>query len=402
MKVCKRSQVTAEGGALHQSRRDHSSFGGNVNPSLLWLGGALFTWGIGEGMFFLFEPIYLQQLGADPIQIGWILGALGLVMTLAHIPAGYLSDRIGRRPVLLAGWIIGVIGVLIMALADNLVIFVAGTLLYGVTAFVISPLDSYVTAARGNWSVGRAITFISMTFNAGAILGPITGGWIGDHYGLRVVFFVAGGVFLFSTILILFITRQPRDQHNPDNPPVGLLTNRPYLVFLSIFFVVAFATYLPQPLTPNFLQNQRGLSLTSIGQLGSIGSIGNMAFNLLLGQLNARTGFILGQIGVVTFAILLWRTTGFGWFALAYFFLGGFRALRALGIAQVRPYVHESQMGLAYGIAETVGSSTVLLAPPLAGYLYSHDPALMYPVGLVLIGVGLMISIALIPRHHEV
>ena len=377
------------------------SSGGKLNPSLLWLGAALFIWGIGEGMFFMFEPIYLQQLGADPIQIGVILGGLGLVMTLAHIPAGYLSDRIGRRPVLIAGWVAGTVGALTMALATSLTVFVAGILLFSITAFVISPLESYVTAARRKWSVGRAITYISMTFNAGAVIGPITGGWLGDRYGLRMVFFLAAGVFLVSTILIFPISHQPRDPHNPNNPPAGLLTNGRYLGFLIIFFVAVFAAYLPQPLTPNFLQNQRGLSLTSIGQLDSIGGIGNTVLNLFLGQLNARIGFILGQIGVVAFTTLLWRNTGFGWFALAYFLLGGFRALRALGIAQVRPYVHESQMGLAYGIAETVGSSTVLLAPPLAGYLYSRDPALMYPVALVLIGISLAISIIRIPRSNR-
>ena len=121
-----------------------------MNPSLLWLGAALFTWGIGEGMFYMFQPIYLQQLGADPIQIGVILGGLGLVMTLAHIPAGYLSDRIGRRPILIAAWGIGVAATLIMAFATNLIVFIAGALLYRFTAFAISPLDSYVTAARGS------------------------------------------------------------------------------------------------------------------------------------------------------------------------------------------------------------------------------------------------------------
>ena len=66
-----------------------------------------------------------------------------------------------------------------------------GVLLYGFTAFVVSPLDSYTTAARGKWSVARAITYGSLTFNAGAVLGPITGGWVGDHYGLRAVYFIA-------------------------------------------------------------------------------------------------------------------------------------------------------------------------------------------------------------------
>ena len=74
--------------------------------------------------------------------------------------------------------------------------------------------------------------------------------------------------------------------------------------------------------------------------------------------------------------------------------------LRGLGIAQVRPLVHESQMGLAYGIAETVGSATVLLAPPLAGYLYSRDPSSIYPISLVLIAFGLVISLIFVRRSR--
>jgi MFS family permease len=372
-----------------------------MNRSLIWLGAALFTWGMGEGMFLLFQPIYLQQLGAAPIQIGVILGASGAVMTLAHIPAGYLSDVIGRRPMLIASWAIGVIATLIMALANHITVFVIGMLLYGFTAFVISPMDSYVTAARGPWSVARAITFMSMAYNAGAVLGPITGGLFGDRFGLHFVYFISAGIFTVSTILIQFIAPQPRDRHDPENPPQSLLSNRRYLGLLSVFFIVAFAAYLPQPLTPNFLQNQRGLSLSVIGELGSIGSLGNAALNFLLGLFEARLGFVFGQLGVAAFSVLLWQGAGFGWFAIGYFLLGGFRVLRGLGVAQVRPFVHESQMGLAYGIAETLGSSTVLLAPPLAGYLYSIDPSLMYPASLVLIGLGLIISLVFVPRTKK-
>jgi len=372
-----------------------------VNRSLLWLGASMFLWGLGESMFLLFQPIYLQQLGADPIQIGVILGSFGAVMTLTHIPAGHLSDLIGRRPMLIAAWVIGIAATLLMALATTLSGFVVGILIYAFTAFVASPLDSYVTAARGPWSVGRAITFISMTYNAGAVLGPVSGGWIGDHFGLRLVYFFSAGSFVLSTGVLFFIASQPRDRHDPQAPPPRLLTNGRYLGFLSILFVVAFATYLPQPLTPNFLRNQHQLSLEVIGELFSIGSLGNTALNLLFGQLEARTGFVLGQMSVSLFAVLLWRGSGFGWFALAYFLLGGFRALRSLGVAQVRPLVHESQMGLAYGVTEMVGSSTVLLAPPLAGYLYQLDPRMMYPMSLVLMGVGIVLSLILVPQSQR-
>ena len=96
----------------------------SMSRDLRILAAAMLTWGIGEGMFFIFQPLYIQQLGADPILIGTILGINGLVMTLVQIPSGYLADRIGRRPMLRFSWIAGVIATWVMALAPNLFVFV--------------------------------------------------------------------------------------------------------------------------------------------------------------------------------------------------------------------------------------------------------------------------------------
>ena len=369
-----------------------------MNPSLLWLGGALFVWGIGEGMFMLFQPVYLQELGASPIQIGAILGAFGAAMTLTHIPAGHLSDRIGRRPLLISAWIVGFLATVLMAVARNLPMFVAGLLMYGLTAFVASPLDSYATAARGKWSVPRAMTFVSMTFNAGAVIGPLIGGRVADAYGFRTIYAIAAGLFVLSTLAVLFVSTQPRDHHDPNHPPASLLRNRRYLTFLAVFFFVAFAAYVPQPLSSNYLRNQQALSLSTIGDLISTASLGTTIMAFVLGHLEARTGFLLGQAAVAAFAVLLWQGLGLGWFAAAYFLLGGYRPVRTLGVAQVRGFVHKSQMGIAYGMAETLGSASTLLAPPLAGFLYAHDPALMYPTGLILITLGIATTLVIVPR----
>jgi MFS family permease len=369
-----------------------------MSRSLRWLGAALFLWGLGESMFLLFQPLYLQELGASPIAIGVILGAFGASMTLTHIPAGHLSDRLGRRPMLIAAWIVGMIAAVIMALGPNITIFVLGMLLYGLTAFVASPLDSYTTAARGKWSVARAITFVSIMFNGGAVIGPLIGGRIVEQHGFRAVYFVAAALFLVSAAALQFISPQPQDRHDPQNPPATLLRNGRYLGFLAVFFFVAFAAYVPQPLTPNFLHNQRGLSVTTIGELISIAYLGNTLLNLLLGQLEARLGFVLAQLAVAAFSVILWQALGFGWFAIGYFLMGGFRALRSLGVAQVRAFVHQSQMGLAYGAAETLASASTLLAPPLAGLLYARDPVLMYPVAVALIVLGVATTLVFVPR----
>ncbi len=369
-----------------------------MSVSFILLCISLFTWGIGEGLFFFFQPIYLQQLGADTMTIASVYSAFGAAMMVAHIPAGYLADRIGRKPLLIAAWTSGLVATWVMALARTLPAFIVGMLLYGLTAFVSSPLNSYVTAERGNLSPARAMTFMSAAFNLGAVIGPLTGGWIGDQVGLRVVYFIAAGLFVISTGVLFFLKSQPLDGHDTAAPPASLLSNTRFLGLLGIIFIVMFVTYLPQPLTAKFLENERALSLSSIGLLGSVNGLGNALFNLVLGQFAARTGLVLVQVCVVGFTLFIWRGTGLGWYAAGYFILGGFRTARAFIFTMVRSLIHPAQMGLAYGIAETFNAFATILAPLLAGALYTRDPALVYPVAAGLMGVTVILSGVLAPR----
>jgi MFS family permease len=360
---------------------------------------SLLTWGIGEGMFIYFQPIYLQQLGTNTLTIASVFSFFGLSMMAAHIPAGHLADRIGRKPLLVAAWVTGVLAALIMTLARALPVFIVGMLLYGFTGFVSSPMDSYITAARGKLSLARAMTLVSAAYNLGAVLGPVSGGWIGEHLGLRTVYLISTCIFIISTVILFFVRSQPREVNDPAAPPEKLWKNPRFVSFLGIIFLTMFVMYLPQPLTPSFLQNQRGLSLESIGLLGSIGNLGNTLLALALGQFAARTGFLLAQLLVAAFSLLLWKGTGLGWYALGYFLLGGFRSARSLIFAQIRPFIHSAQMGLAYGVAETTSSLAIMLAPLLAGVLYTREPVMVYWVSLGLGGLVLLFSAIFVP--HE-
>ena len=363
-----------------------------MNIELVLLSASLFTWGIGEGMFFNFQPIYLQQLGADTLTIALVFSLFGLAMLITHIPAGYLADRLGRKPVLVAAWTTGLLAAWVMALARSLPVFIVGMLLYGLTAFVSSPLNSYITAARGKLSLARAMTLITAAYNLGAVFGPISGGWIGERLGLRSVYLISACIFIVSTILLLFLRSQPREIHDPAASPEKLRKNRHFVSFLGITFLVIFVMYLPQPLTPTFLQNERGLSLQNIGLLGSIGSLGNTLLALLLGQFAARTGFLLAQVSVAAFSLLLWKGIGLPWYALGFFLLGGYRSARSLIYAQVRPLIHSAQMGLAYGVVETFSSLAIMLAPLLAGVLYARQPGMVYWVSAGLMGGMVVVS----------
>jgi MFS family permease len=364
-----------------------------MSRELILLAISMATWGVGEGMFYFFQPLYLQKLGASPVEIGGILSAVGVSMSLAHIPAGYLADRIGRKQVLIAGWLIGLSSAWIMALASSLLVFTIGLLSFSTTIFILAPLSSYVTAARGKLSIGRSITLISASFNTGAIFGPIIGGQIGDQVGLRQVYVIAACIFILSTLMVFFIRPQPVEAQSKDRSLRSLHFDRRYQLYLGIVFLAVFAMFLPQSLSSNFLQNERGLSLGQIGQLGSISSLGVVVLNLILGQLDARKGFLIGQAAVGLFALLMWTGTGIPWFVAAYFLLGGNRTARALASAHTREFVQQSNMGLAYGVTETVSSAAIILAGPLAGYLYSLNPIWIYPVSLSLAGISILSGI---------
>jgi len=362
---------------------------------------AMLTWGIGEGMFFIFRPLYLQQLGANPILIGMILGVNGLVMAVIQIPAGYLADRFGRRPLMRFAWVCGTAAAWVMALAPSLGLFVAGSLLYSVAACVMPPLNSYVQRVRGKWTVGRAVSFVSAIYNLGAVFGPIMGGFLGETFDLQFVYYIAGFVFTLSTMILFFAKKQIVLERVPQIGNQRLLQNKPFIVTLALIFLVLFAVTLPQPLAANFLQNQRDLPLSRIGQLGSIGAVGSVFLMLVFGSMAAPAALVIGQVGLALFALFLWQGRGLIWYGLAYFFLGGYRLCRAMILALVQPIVRAGEIGLAFGIVESLNALAYVGAPVLAGVLYDWQPAAVFPVGLVLLLVTLLLSIAYLSRFKH-
>jgi DHA1 family tetracycline resistance protein-like MFS transporter len=370
-----------------------------LNRSLLFVALALLLWGFGEGMFFNFVPIYLDnQFLLSKYEIGLVLGAFGFSMAITHIPAGHLADRIGRRPLLIIAWILGLVSTLIMGLALALPLFLVGLFGYGLTAFVSSPLSSYVTAARGKWPIGTVLSLTTATFGMGMVLGPITGGWIGDNYGMRMSFLVAAAMFVVSNIFILFIERQPIDHHDPESPPPNLRSNQRFLVLMGVLAFAIFSMYLAQPLTPNFLEGVRGLSLSETGIIFTAGALGNSLMAILLSRVHPRRGFLFAQALVILFAVFIWKGTSLPIFVLGYFLLGGFRAGRPMAMAQARELVHDSQMGVTYGIMETISAVIFVLTPPLAGILFERDPTIVYPLSIGLIAVSILVSYLFSPQ----
>lgn len=373
-----------------------------MNRNLLLVTLSLGIWGVGEGFFIYFQPLYLQQWGADPLMIGGVYSIMGLANAVSQIPAGYLSDRFGSRSIMWGSWILGTLAAWTMALAPSLPFFVVGVGLYGLTGFVLAPMNSYLTNMRGNLTVGRAVSIPSAAFNLGAVLGPVIGGVVAEHLGFKMVYLFAAIIFVFSTAMVLLVHKQ-EGVHEADqnsNNRVGLLGNSRFLIFLALSFVTLFALYLPQPLTPNFLQNQQQLGSTTIGILGAMGSLGSALAMFFLSHLNVFTGFLISQVFLLISSALFFNGKSVIYFGFAYLFVGGYRLCRAMNLAITRDMIHPSQTGLAYGAVETMNGLSVILAPILAGFLYRRDPYSVYQVSMIIL-VSVLILNAVILSYMK-
>lgn len=362
---------------------------------------AMLTWGFGEGMFYIFQPLYIQQFGADPILIGAILGINGFVMAASQIPSGILADKIGRRPLMWFSWVSGVVATWVMALAPSLGYFVVGMFLYGITSSVMAPLNTYIQDARGGWSVGRAVSFVSAFYNIGGVLGPIVGGLLGEVYDLRMVYYGSAVVFTISTAIVLFASKREHNKESSHTTEDHFLRSRSFIGLMVVIFIVMMAVVLPQPLTANFLQNQRGLSVARIGQLGALGALGSVILMLVFGHLRSNIAMLIGQFGVLLFALLIWLGRGFIWYGAAFIFLGGFRLCRAMTVALARPLVREFEVGFAFGVVESLNSLAFMVAPVIAGWLYDWQPEAIFPISASVLGITMILSFVIMQRNQH-
>jgi DHA1 family multidrug resistance protein-like MFS transporter len=361
---------------------------------------AMFIWGLGEGLFIFFYPLSLQHWGLNPVQIGVVLSLIGVIMAVVQVPAGYLSDRFGSRPLIRVASILGVLCALVMGFSQSRPVFVAGLMAYSLTSFIVAPLNSYITSVRGSWSVQRALTFVSAFMMAGGIAGPILGGWIAETAGFSIVFRYSAGLFLISTVVIFF-AKHPvmQDQQTPPvHRLVSPLANPRFIGLLVIIFFTIFALNIPTQLASLYLQNVQHLSIQQIGMTGTIASIGTAVLMFSLGNLGAHAGMLAGQLVVAAFSLIMWRGQNVAVFFAGYLFAGGSRLYRSMSLAFARPLVKARDIGLAYGMVETGNALAIILAPLGAGFLYTYKPEAVFTVGLVAIAITILLNLLL---SHE-
>src|SRR5512139_821661 len=156
---------------------------------------ALFLWGSGEGLFFYIMPLYMEQLGATPQEVGAVLGLAAFLAACSFIPGGLLADRFDAKKVMIWGWALGAVASLGMGLAPTWPIFVPWILLYNVSAYCIPVINTYIAEASGDIPLEHTITVTFAGYAAGSIVSPFVGGRIAEAIGTPALFIIGAAFF---------------------------------------------------------------------------------------------------------------------------------------------------------------------------------------------------------------
>jgi MFS family permease len=167
------------------------------------------------GQFFIngtlnaFFPLYGRDvLGLTPLQIGWVFGAQTAATLIARPLFGFLSDRLGRRPLIVAGLATSAGCMLVIAWMDAFGGVLLTTMVYGVgVALTTSATSAYITDLTRRARYGAAHGLFGTIYDIGDALGPICGGLVVARAGYRAAFQLAGAMALVMAFVFEYAAR---------------------------------------------------------------------------------------------------------------------------------------------------------------------------------------------------
>lgn len=333
----------------------------------------------GIGLIFPILPALLAEVthaGNVATTIG-IMTALYAAVQFVFAPVlGALSDRIGRRPVLLISLAGAAINYLFLAFAGSLTLLLLGRAIAGLTSANVSVATAYITDITEEDRRARRFGLLNAMFGIGFIVGPVLGGTLGDH-SLRLPFIAAAvlnGVNLLIALFILRESRKPSREKldlvalNPLKPLAWVFQVKSLWPLIVIFFLLSATGEAYGTSWALWGHDSFGWNGMMIGlSLGAFGVCQTLAQAFLPGpavKLMGESAAILVGLSGTCLALTFMAFATEGWIVFAImplFALGGLGvpALQAMATRQVS----ESQQGQFQGVLASALSLASIVAP---------------------------------------
>lgn len=371
-------------------------------PALAFIFVTLFLDILGIGLVVPILPKLIEGIAGGGIDrtsylYGWLVGLYALMQFLFAPILGNLSDRFGRRPVILLSLFGSGLDYFLLAWAPTLPWFFLGRLLSGITGANYAAAAAYIADVSPPERRAANFGLIGAAFGLGFIFGPALGGWLG-HYGLRLPFVAAGALTLLNWLYGLLIlpeslaaeNRRPFSlrRANPVGALLGLRRHR-LVLGLSVSYFLSGLAHQVYPsiwvlytgLRYGWDTRQTGLSLALVGLMTAIVQGGLV--RRIIPRIGERRTALIG------FSVMAVALTGYGlapegWIVYPIIVFGSLSGLAVPAIqGMISRTVGNDEQGGIQGtltaLQSVAGATGPLLATSVFGYFLSERAPAVVP-----------------------
>jgi multidrug resistance protein len=385
---------------------------------------------IGFGIVLPLLPTYAKDLGASPFMIGMIAAIYSGMQFIFSPIWGKLSDKIGRRPVMLVSIFLAAVSYAFFSQAVSIPMLILARALSGIGSANIAAAQAYITDVTDNKSRSGAMGMLGAAFGIGFIIGPLIGGVLKTKYGISMVGIVASALISLDFILAVFYLPESNKKaeklsfsfHNGNgtrNSPLVVLqeksaeyftgmkrafASKPVALLMITNYIFNFAIVNMQ-VASILLWKEYFLSTDE--QIGYIFAYVGFVSVIIQGGLITRLNKSLGEhkllfwghitsfIGVFFIPFIPQQSLFTVGLFILFFFAIGTSLVNPINLSMISLYSYKQQQGQVMGFAQSINSFARIMGPFSGSILYGMDHRYPYFLAGLMIIAGTLISVRL-------
>ncbi len=363
---------------------------------------------LGFGIIIPLLPFYAETFGASALTIGMLSTSFSLMQFLFAPVWGRLSDRIGRRPVILLGLFGSFVSYVVFGLANSLVVLFASRIFAGIAGANIPTAQALIADITTVENRAKGMGLLGAAFGLGFIFGPAIGGFM-SHWGYSMPAFFAAALSLANFSAAWFLLPETlKAEHRAGGPAKSRLAvfrramAQPHLpVLLLVYFIVVAAFSNFEAIFALFAERQFGFHAATIGYVFAFVGI---VLVIVQGGLVGRVVHLAGEHRVVPVAIAL-TAIGMGLLPRDHTTatLLGTLALMSIGMGFNNPsimslisqFTAAEDQGSILGVSQSLASLARIAGPAWGGYAFDRfGPGVPFESGALFMFVASGIAFA--------
>ncbi len=369
---------------------------------------------IGFGIVIPLLPFYALHFGASSSQIGFLVSSFSLMQFIFNPVWGRISDRIGRRPVILISVFGSFLSYLIFGLANSLAVLFFSRMLAGLMGANIATAQAYIADITPPEERAKGMGIIGAGFGIGFVVGPFIGGLL-SKFGYTVPIFFASGLSFLNFLLAFKFLPEPQKHVQSERrlrylDSVAKIFSDGILVFLYFtFFVITFGISINYVVFPLFTKDTFNFDASHNGLLfGYIGMMGVFTQGYLIGKITKKineekvliVGTFLMSVGL---AGMIFSSHFLQFLIFVTFFTFGSGITTPTVLSLISRRANSEIQGVTLGFGQSLSSLARVLGPSTGGFLYGNlGHKMPFVFGALSLGLSFLFAIGIYIRTNSV